>query len=181
MLFLLQDRNYLSWEELVKNKKSSEGMKFSINPKKLHTQTCWSPARVENPPPIIFSVHICAVWNSSLPGYHIHTWVKTHVAELHITARPKDGLVLFLPLPTCTRAFVFKKTVTFKHFEKITNCLIIRSHLRSTLCANSYIWLHTVKVPASKELHSFPLFPWELKWNCGILFITVRSNSWCCA
>lgn len=120
--------------------------------------------------PIILSVRNCAIWNSSLPDYHIQTWVKTHMAQLHSTARHKDGLVLLLPLPTSTHIFVFKKIVTLKHFEKVTDCLIVKSYLRSTLCANRYIWLRTGKVSTSKEVHSFPLFPWEIKWNWGVLF-----------
>lgn len=29
---------------------------------------------------------------------------------------------------------------------------------QNTLCANGHIWLQTVKIPASKKCHSFPLF-----------------------
>lgn len=48
------------------------------------------------------------------------------------------------PLPPLTHhALVFKKIVAVRHFEKVIVGLIVRSHLRSKLCANGHIWLQT--------------------------------------
>lgn len=154
-------------------------MKFSKNPKRLNTQTCCSPARVGNPPPII-CLYLCYLKQLTARVPHPDTGQKSDgSAPYHNKTQRQTS-----PLPPLTHqhpCLCFQENshcLMFWTGTSLSNCQ--ESSQKHITCQQTYLaadW----KYQLQRNFIVSPFFLWEVNWSWGMLFIPVRKNNWCCA